>query len=185
MSASDQPLVPFDPVHLRARHDGWTAQRQIAFVEALAESACVEEAARRTGMSVASAYALRKRADAGPFRDAWDSALDMAMHRLEQAVLSRAIHGVARPIFYKGEQVGEWRHHDEKLAMFLLRYRRPQRFGPWHDRLPPEICQYLQSPREEDNSAPRFQADCDEIAETAPWDEEASEGTEADDSSRA
>ena len=59
---------------------------------------------------------------------AWDAALDNAMHRLEEAALSRAIHGVARPIFYHGEQVGEWREYDERLAMFLLRYRRRHRF---------------------------------------------------------
>ena len=59
------------------------------------------------------------------------------MHRLEEAALSRAIHGVPRPIFYKGEQVGEWRHHDERMAMFLLRYRRPLRYGSQLDRLPP------------------------------------------------
>ena len=30
---------------------GWTAERQIAFIEALAETACVEEACRRVGTS--------------------------------------------------------------------------------------------------------------------------------------
>ena len=43
--------------------------------------------------------------------------------------MSRWIKGVSRPIFYKGEQVGEWREHDERLGMFLLRYRRPQRYS--------------------------------------------------------
>jgi hypothetical protein len=42
------------------------------------------------------------------FREAWDAALDYALHRLEQAALSRALHGVPRPVFHKGEQVGEW-----------------------------------------------------------------------------
>src|SRR5436190_11822367 len=40
------------------------------------------------------------------------------------------------PIFDKGEQVGEWRHHDEALTMFLLRFRRRHRFGPEADSLP-------------------------------------------------
>ncbi|MEO6360554.1 MAG: hypothetical protein ABIO43_08285, partial [Sphingomicrobium sp.] len=35
-----------------------------------------------------------------------------------------------------GEQVGEWRHHDEHLTMFLLRFRRRHRFGPEADALP-------------------------------------------------
>ncbi len=30
------PQFPFTPVALTARHDGWTAERQIAFINALA-----------------------------------------------------------------------------------------------------------------------------------------------------
>ena len=43
--------------------------------------------------------------------------------------------GVARPILYKGEQVGESRHFDERLTMFLLRTRRPDRYGKWMERM--------------------------------------------------
>ena len=128
-------LVPFTPVSLRPRHDGWTAQKQIAFIEALAETACVEEACRRVGMSDSAAYRLRRRPCGAPFREAWDAALDYALHRLEQAALGRALNGVPRPVFYKGEQVGEWREFDERLAMFLLRNRRPARFGKWIERM--------------------------------------------------
>ena len=132
---SPPPPTPFAPTPLRPRHDGWTTARQIAFVEALADCGCVEEACTRVGMSRASAYALRRHAASGSFREAWDAAIDSALHLLEDAAVGRAIHGVARPVFYKGEQVGEWRHHDERLAMFLLRYRRQQRFGPWIDQV--------------------------------------------------
>jgi hypothetical protein len=137
MNAPDKPLIPFTPVPLRARHDGWTAEKQIAFIEALAETACVEDACRRVGMSDSSAYQLRRRPCGAPFRRAWDAALDYALHRLEQAALSRALNGVPRPVFYKGEQVGEWREYDERLTMFLLRFRRARRFGGWIDGLPP------------------------------------------------
>ena len=117
------------PVPVRARRDGWTAQRQLEFLEALAATACVEEACRAVGMSERTAYRLRLRVGAKNFREAWDAALDIGVHRLEQAVLGRALRGVPRPVFYRGEQVGEWREYDERLAMFLLRYRRPARFG--------------------------------------------------------
>ena len=127
---------PFAPALTRPRHDGWTADRQVAFVKALAESACVEEACAVVGMDKTSAYRLRRRPSAYAFRDAWDAALDYALNRLEQTAVGRAIHGTARPLFYKGEQVGEWRHHDERLTMFLLRYRRAARFGPSLDRAP-------------------------------------------------
>ena len=98
-----QPIGPFRP-----RHDGWTAEKQITFIEALAETTCVEEACRRVGMSPVglciTAAPMRM-----AFRDAWDAALDYSLHQLEQAAIGRAIHGVPRPIFYKGEQVGESR----------------------------------------------------------------------------
>ena len=54
----------FDPVPLRARLDGWTAERQVAFIRALAESACVAEACRAVKMSKRSAYMLRARPEA-------------------------------------------------------------------------------------------------------------------------
>ena len=50
--------------------------------------------------------------------------------------MERSRKGVARPVFYKGEQVGEWRYFDERLTMFLLRFRRRHRFGPEADDLP-------------------------------------------------
>ena len=51
--------------------------------------------------------------------------------------MSRALNGVPRPIFRNGEQVSEWRYYDERLTMFLLRNRRPTRFGKWMDKLLP------------------------------------------------
>jgi hypothetical protein len=41
---------------------------------------------------------------------------------------------VPRAIFFQGEQIGENRYYDERLAMFLLRYRDPLRYGKWLDR---------------------------------------------------
>lgn len=119
----------FVAVSLRQRQDGWTPARQVAFVEALGECGCVDEACRRVGMGTSSAYALRRRPEANSFRMAWDAALDVAIERLADAAFARAIKGVATPVFYKGEQVGERVRHDERLTMFLLRYRAPVRYG--------------------------------------------------------
>ena len=162
MSTDPKQLIPFTPAAASARHDGWTAEKQIAFIEALAETACVEEACRRVGMSANSAYRLRRRPCGWAFKQAWDAALDYAIHRLEQAVLSRALNGVSRPVFYKGEQVGEWRHHDERLSMFLLRTRRPGRYGKWVDRL------LAPDPEEQEESAGILDCQLEEIAERAP-----------------
>lgn len=123
----------FTPVAARARHDGWTLERQTDFIDALAECACVDAACKRVGKAPSSAYALRRRVDAQSFRIAWDAALDHGVRRLGDAAFSRALNGVARPVFYKGEQIGERRYFDERLTQFMLRHRDPTRFGRWRD----------------------------------------------------
>ncbi|RHW17793.1 hypothetical protein D1610_09680 [Sphingomonas gilva] len=125
----------FDPVPTRQRHDGWTPDKQVDFIEALAETGCVDHAARAVAMSPTAAYRLRARADAQSFRAAWDHALEYAVSRLSDAVISRAIHGVARPVFFQGEQIGERRYYDERLAMFILRTRDSMRYGRWIDQM--------------------------------------------------
>jgi hypothetical protein len=122
----------------RPRHDGWTVERQEAFLKALAGCGCVTHAARAVGMSRQSAHDLYNRPSAAAFRRAFDAALDCSASLVEDGVWSRAINGVVRPIFYKGEQVGEYRHYDERLAMFLLRFRRPHRFGEL-PKVPPAV----------------------------------------------
>ena len=121
------------PIRLRTRHDGWTAEKQATFIEALAETACVDEACARVGMGRTSAYGLRARSDAQSFLIAWEAALGVGIRRLTDAVIGRATNGIGRPVFYKGEVVGERRYYDNRLAMFLLRYHDPARYGKWLD----------------------------------------------------
>jgi hypothetical protein len=137
---SPSPLFDFDSVPLRERHDGWSEQRQRAFIAALAESGCVTDACKAVGMSSQSAYRLRRDFEAHGFRIAWEAALDYAVHRLSDAAFSRAIHGVPVPHYYKGEVVGEHRRYDEKLTMFLMRYRDPMRYGKAWDKLPEPVA---------------------------------------------
>ena len=120
---------PFTPIELRPRHDGYTPDRQVAFLDALAESGCVEAACRSAGVSRSGAYAFRNRYDARRFRCAWDAALDVGIQRLRDCAVSRAINGVARPVYFQGKQVGERRYYDERLTQFLLRTRDPANFA--------------------------------------------------------
>ncbi len=113
---------PFDPVPVKPRHDGWTPARQRGFVEALAATACVADAASCVGMSETSAYNLYARPDASAFRAAWDAALQFGVVKLEAAIFSRAIHGVPVPHYYKGELVGEHRKYNDRLAIFLMNH---------------------------------------------------------------
>ena len=51
----------------RARHDGWTPERQLAFLGALSVSRSVTRSAAAAGMSRESAYRLRDRPDGALF----------------------------------------------------------------------------------------------------------------------
>lgn len=69
------PRIRFRPVELKARHDGWTAARQVHFIEVLAATRSIAAACSAVGMSRTSAYNLRDHSDARQFRLAWTAAL--------------------------------------------------------------------------------------------------------------
>jgi hypothetical protein len=56
----------------RTRRDGWTAQRQLRFLDTLARTRSVTRAAAAAGLSRKSAYRLRDRSDGALFAALWD-----------------------------------------------------------------------------------------------------------------
>jgi hypothetical protein len=116
------PLPAFTPVPRRYRHDGWTPARQKAFVEALADTGCVERAARMTNMSSENAYVLRRSAGADEFRRAWEAALDFGLKRMKDIAFERAIEGQLVPVFVAGKLLGFRRKRNDALLMFCLRH---------------------------------------------------------------
>ena len=112
--------LAFDPVQLRARLDGWTPEKQRAFVEELAECGVVKEAAARVGMSEQSAFTLRRRAGSESFNLAWEAAVRLGAERLRSIAYERAVTGTVKRTYYKGEVVGEDRVYDNRLLVYLL-----------------------------------------------------------------
>jgi hypothetical protein len=125
------PKLPdFTPVPRKcARHDGWTPERQRAFIEALATTGSVKHAAKAVNMSSEGAYHLRRQPGAEDFAAAWAEALDHGIQRLEDIALERAIHGVEVPVYSYGKLVGTRIVHNDRLLMFLLRNRAADRFA--------------------------------------------------------
>ena len=78
MSTADSPTTPKTPRAgpERTRRDGWTADRQLRFLEALVRTRSVTKAARAAGMSRESAYRLRGRKEGALFAAAWDRAIE-------------------------------------------------------------------------------------------------------------
>ena len=123
-------LPVFTPVPRKCeRHDGWTPERQRDFIAALAETGSVDAAARAVDMAPRGAYALRREPGAESFREAWRAALDCGVERIEDIAMERAINGVEEPVYSYGKQVGTRRRYNDRLLMFMLRNRSPERFA--------------------------------------------------------
>ncbi len=84
---------PDAPHPTPGRADGWTAERQVAFVSSLADQGNVAVAAKAAGMGLSGAYALRRRAGGLAFDLAWRAALFIARNRLTDELMARAIDG--------------------------------------------------------------------------------------------
>lgn len=118
-----RPALPdFAPVPRQYRHDGWTPERQRAFIEALADTGSVTRAAGMVNMAQANAYALRRSPGAEGFRRAWDAALDFGVQRLKDIAFERAVGGLLIPVFVAGKLMGFRRKHNDRLLMFMLRH---------------------------------------------------------------
>jgi hypothetical protein len=123
-------IPKFTPVpRQRNRHDGWTPERQRAFIEALARTGSVSHAAKEVNMAAEGAYQLRLHPKGESFRKAWEAALDFGVQRLEDIALERAMNGVLEPVFGSDGQIGERRRYNDRLLMFLLRHRLTDRYG--------------------------------------------------------
>ena len=116
-------FLRFDPVPLRAQHNGWTPALQLRFILALARGAGPDEAARALGRTRQSAYRLRKKAGAESFAAAWDRA--QAFARSVRASRPRwssfgGIETILVPRHYRGRLIGFVQREDVAGAMRVL-----------------------------------------------------------------
>jgi hypothetical protein len=118
----DMPLeeLAFTPVPVRARHDGWTVERQKWFILRLALGGCVAAAARGVGMTPKSAYRLLDRPGSESFAAAWTKALGWGQERTLDRSLERALLGESVPIVRDGRVVGERHRFDNRLTLAVL-----------------------------------------------------------------
>jgi len=121
MEAAGHHLPQFEPVPRKFRHDGWTPDRQRAFIAALADTGSVKRACRQINMSQEGAYYLRRQAGAEGFRRAWECALDFGVQRLKDEAFDRALNGQLSPVFVGGKLKGFRRIRNDRLLMFCLR----------------------------------------------------------------
>jgi hypothetical protein len=111
------------------RHDGWTEDRQRRFIAAIADTGSVHAACKAVNMSQAGAYHLRRQPGAQSFRAAWQAAIDLGVQRIEDVAMDRALNGVDVPVYSYGKLVGTRTAYNDRLLMFMLRNRAPDRFA--------------------------------------------------------
>ena len=138
MENEPKPLHPdniapaFTPVPMqRRRHDGWTSERQLAFIEVLSVTGQVAEACRVVGMSRKSAYGLRDRPGSESFAAAWGAALTSGQQRMLDQLMERAVRGVTTIVVKRGGAVEIGHGPDGRLMAGFLKSPRPgeDRFG--------------------------------------------------------
>jgi len=116
-------LPAFTPVpRKQPRHDGWTPERQKAFIEALADTGCVAIACRMVNMSQPSFYYLRRQPGAESFRAAADAAQTLGLQPVKDEAFDRAMNGELIPVFVAGKLMGFRRKKNDRLLMFILRH---------------------------------------------------------------
>ena len=98
--------------------------RRATFLKHLAKTANVSKSAKLARISTSSLY--NHRAKTPTFATAWEEAMSEALDDLEQLVIERAKHGVEKPVFFGGNQIGTVRNYSDALAMFILKAKRPE-----------------------------------------------------------
>lgn len=84
------------------RHDGWNQQRVQRFLDTLAHTGCVKDAARVAGMSAVAARRAQRRFPL--FATAWEDALACSRQGLIAIAYQRAVEGRETVIIRKGEE---------------------------------------------------------------------------------
>jgi len=118
---ANHPIVlhpDLDPDDTRAPQTQFVAERQIAFLEALATSGSVRAAATRARVSHQTCY--RARRSSAAFGRAWDAALVVARGAAEAKLADYAMNGIEEEVWYHGEHRGERRRFSDRLLLAHL-----------------------------------------------------------------
>ncbi|RIA37740.1 hypothetical protein DFR49_3628 [Hephaestia caeni] len=117
---TETTAAPQLPAPRAQRHDGWTPDRQRAFLENVAEGYSAEQACRIVGMAPSSAYALRRRAAGAAFAIGWRAANLLARDKVADTLLARAIDGQV-DTYTRADGTEVTRHrYDNRLASTML-----------------------------------------------------------------
>ena len=110
------PISPDTP--LPTHRAALRPAQQAEFIERLARSGNVRDAAKACGISRATVYRLKR--DDYRFEQLWKAALVMARDHAEQVLAERALNGVEEVVYYHGEEIATRRRYDARLLLAHL-----------------------------------------------------------------
>jgi hypothetical protein len=93
-----------------------------AFLEGLRSSGVIQQGLIRANIDRHTALLWKKNDE--EFAKAWVEAEEAALDELEEAMRGRAIRGVDRPVFYRGDVVGSITEYSDSNAQFLMKAKR-------------------------------------------------------------
>ena len=103
-------------------------RKRSVFLKCLAETGKVGESARAAGyLSTETLRSFRKNDE--DFAEAWDLATSAAGDLLEEEAIRRAVDGTLKPVFYKGEIVGQEIQYSDSLMAILLKANNPSKYN--------------------------------------------------------
>jgi hypothetical protein len=126
-ASSRQPDVPVAFLPVRARHDGFDAERRLLFLTALRQGATVLDACAMVGISNRTAYNHRNRDPA--FAEAWRLARGACRLPLELVAYQRAVEGVEEQVWRHGKPSHVRTHYSDSLLRLLLAGEQPGKYG--------------------------------------------------------
>jgi len=97
------------------------------FLDHLAAGQSVRSAATTVGVKPSTPYTWRKQDKR--FAAAWSAAEEAGTDIIEEEAFRRAVTGVEKPVYRGGEIVGHIADYSDAMLMFLLKSRRPERYG--------------------------------------------------------
>lgn len=100
---------------------------QQALLSAIASGCTLRAAAIKAGVDLMTAHGWISDAT---FAAAFHAAEAAGTDVIEEEAFRRAVKGVEKPVYRAGEVVGHVADYSDTMLMFLLKARRPDRYGP-------------------------------------------------------
>ncbi len=112
---------------LRFRHDGFTPEKRQAFLAALEQTGCVDDACRMAGISDTTAYRTREKLP--DFARAWNAALARAAMPLRALAWERATQGAEIKLIRDGKHVESRFKPSDSMLRLLMQGADPDAYG--------------------------------------------------------